>query len=124
LLSPSYPPGTRFDEPLARAAAEGRIRVEASVNGSEQVISATGFRRHFADDDLLRRLVAENGLETAGARIVLDGDSCVPAPKDETRTLALAGAPAQWAFPAADTLVGAKYAARRFLRRIEACPTR
>ena len=31
---------------------------------------------------------------------------------------------AQWAFPAADTLVGMKVAARGFRRRIESCPTR
>jgi hypothetical protein len=43
---------------------------------------------------------------------------------DATRTLAVAGAPAQWAFPAADTLAGARYAAHRFLRRIKACRTR
>ena len=34
------------------------------------------------------------------------------------------GAPAQWAFPAADTLAGAKYAGHRFLGRIAACRTR
>jgi hypothetical protein len=43
---------------------------------------------------------------------------------DARRTLALAGAPAQWAFPAADTLAGMKYAARRFLRRVERWHTR
>ena len=47
-----------------------------------------------------------------------------PALTDSTRTLSVAGAPGQWAFPAADTLAGAKYAARRFLRRIQACRTR
>ncbi len=71
-----------------------------------------------------RRLVAEHGLETAGSWIVLAPDSTVPALTDGTRTLALAGAPAQWAFPAADTLAGAKYAAHGFLRRILACRTR
>jgi cation diffusion facilitator CzcD-associated flavoprotein CzcO len=124
LLAPSYPPGNRFDEPLARAEHEHRFRVEESVNGSEQVICATGFRRGFAHDPLLRRLVEEHGVETAGHWIVLAPDSSVPALTDVTRTLALAGAPAQWAFPGADTLVGAKYAARGFLRRIESCPTR
>src|SRR5919204_2065375 len=44
LLEPSYPPGREWDEPLARSAAEGRFRVEAAVNGSEQVVCATGFR--------------------------------------------------------------------------------
>ena len=42
---------------------------------------------------------------------------------DSDRTLTLGGIPAQWAFPAADTLAGAKYAARRFLRRVRACRT-
>jgi cation diffusion facilitator CzcD-associated flavoprotein CzcO len=124
LLAPSYPPGRRFDEPLVRAAAEGRFRVEEHVNGAEQVICATGFRRGFRHDALLAGLVAEHGLETAESWIVLGPDSTVPQLTDATRTLALAGAQAQWAFPAADTLVGAKYAARGFLGRIRACRTR
>ena len=123
-LTPSYPPGRRWDEPLERARAEGRFRVEPELNGAEQVIAATGFRRGFRHDPLLARLVAEHGLETAGDWIVLAPDSTVPALSDERRTLALAGVPAQWAFPAADTLAGAKYAARRFLRRVERCPSR
>ena len=55
---------------------------------------------------------------------MLAPDATVAQLTDSTRTLAVAGAPGQWAFPAADTLAGAKYAARRFLRRIQACPTR
>jgi cation diffusion facilitator CzcD-associated flavoprotein CzcO len=124
LLAPSYPPGRRFDEPLWRAAAEGRFRVEPSLNGSEQVICATGFVRGFRADSLLSRLVAEHDLETAADWIVLDGDATVPLLTDESRTLALAGVPAQWAFPAADTLAGARYVAHTFLRRITACRTR
>jgi hypothetical protein len=123
LLAPSYPPGSAWDGPLARAAAEGRFRVEPSLNGAEQVICATGFVRGFGSDPLLRRLVADHGLETVDGWIVLDDDGSVPGLTDATRTLALAGAPAQWAFPAADTLAGARYVAHRFLRRI-ACPTR
>ena len=96
---------------------EGRFRVAAELNGADQVICATGFRRGFEHDPLLARLVAEYDLETAGRWIVLAPDSTVPALTDERRTLALAGAQAQWAFPAADTLAGMKYAARRFLRR-------
>jgi len=46
----------------------------------------------------------------------------VPALTDTMRTLSLAGVAAQWAFPAADTIAGAKYAAHGFLRRV--CPTR
>ena len=124
LLAPSYPAGRSFDEPLALAAAEGRFRVEQAVNGAEQVICATGFRRGYGHDPLLARLVEEHGLETAGGWIVTAPDSTVPALTDGTRTLALAGVPAQWSFPAADTLVGAKYAGHRFLARIRACRTR
>ena len=124
LGAPSYPAGARWDEPIEEAARAGRFRVEPSVNGSEQVICATGFRRGFRHDQLLARLVAEHDLETAGDRLVLDPDSTVPALSDDTRTLAVAGAPAQWAFPAADTLAGARYAAHHFLRRIRSCRTR
>jgi hypothetical protein len=124
LLAPSYPPGEAFDGPLARAADDGRFRVELSLNGSEQVICATGFRRGFELDPLLARLVADHALETAGEWIVLDPDATVPGLSDDGRTLALAGAPAQWAFPAADTLAGARYVAHGFLRRIRACRTR
>jgi cation diffusion facilitator CzcD-associated flavoprotein CzcO len=118
--APSYPPGRAWDEPLAR----GRFRVAAELNGAGQVICATGFRRGFEHDALLRRLAGEHELETASRWIVLAPDSTVPALTDESRTLAVAGVHAQWAFPAADTLVGAKYAARSFLRRVQRCRTR
>jgi cation diffusion facilitator CzcD-associated flavoprotein CzcO len=124
LLAASYPSGDAFDVPLASAEAEGRFRVEPSVNGSEQVICATGFRRGFAHDPLLARLVEEHGLATVEGWIVLGPDATVPALTDATRTLALAGVSAQWAFPAADTLGGARYAAHGFLRRIRSCRTR
>ena len=124
LAEPSYPPGRNWDAPLEAAAREGRFTVEPELNGAEQVICATGFRRGFEHDPLLARLVAEHGLATAERWIVLAPDSTVPALTDGTRTLSLAGAPAQWAYPAADTLAGMKYAARRFARRVETCPTR
>lgn len=124
LLAPSYPAGRQFDEPLREAAASGRFRVETAVNGSRQVICATGFLRGFHADPLLAALVDEHELATAGEWIVLDADATVPVLTDQTRTLALAGVPAQWAFPAADTLVGAKYVAHAFLRRVKACRTR
>jgi hypothetical protein len=123
LSAPSYPPGRVWDEPLACAAEEGRFRVEPSLNGSGQVICATGFLQGFRHDRLLASLVEEHGLETAEGWIVLAPDSTVTALTDTTRTLAVAGAPGQWAFPAADTLAGARYAAHRFLRRISACRT-
>jgi hypothetical protein len=125
---PSYPPGRSWDEPLEHAERAGRFHVESglngSLNGAEQVICATGFQRGYQHDLLLARLVADHELETEDDWIVLADDSTVPALTDATRTLALAGVSAQWAFPAADTLVGMKVAARGFRRRIESCPTR
>ena len=117
LLAPSYPPGREWDEPLA----SGRFAVESRVNGADQVICATGFLRGFRHDPLLARLVAVHELETASGWIALAPDSTVPALTDESRTLAIAGVAAQWAYPAADTLMGARYAAHGFLRR---CRTR
>jgi cation diffusion facilitator CzcD-associated flavoprotein CzcO len=124
LGEPSYPPGREWDEPIKRAIREGRFRVAASLDSEPQVICATGFQRGFAHDVLLRRLVDEHELETAERWIVLAPDATIEALTDETRTLSLSGAPAAWAYPAADTLVGMKYVARRFLRRVKACRTR
>ena len=124
LLAPSYPRGRAFDAPLAAAVMENRFRVAERVNGTEQVICATGFRRGFEHDPLLSRLVREQGLETVDGWIVLAPDATVSALTDETRTLSLAGVAAQWAFPAADTLTGARYVAHGLLARIRACRTR
>ena len=121
--APSYPPGRSWDAPLEAAAREGRFRVEPAVNGAEQVICATGFLRGFRHDPLLARLVAEHGLETEDRWIVLAPDATVPALTDSSRSLALAGVAGQWAYPAADTLMGMKYAARRLARRVT-CRTR
>jgi hypothetical protein len=124
LLAPSFPSGRHWDEPVALAQMEDRFRIEPSVNGTEQIVCATGFRQGFRHDPLLARLVDEHGLETVDGWIVLAPDGSVPALADGTRTLALGGVAAQWAFPAADTLAGAKYVAHGFLRRIESCRTR
>jgi cation diffusion facilitator CzcD-associated flavoprotein CzcO len=121
---PSYPPGRAWDAPVEAAAREGRFRVAPAVDGAEQVICATGFRAGFRNDPLLARLVEEHGLESEDRWIVLANDSTVPGLTDSRRTLALAGVPGQWAYPAADTLVGMKVAARRFSRRVVSCPTR
>ena len=122
--APSYPPGRFWDEPLEEARRRGRFRVGSELNGAPQIVCATGFKHGFHRDPLLARLVAEHGLETAGGWVVLTDESTVGSLTDEERTLALAGAPAQWAFPASDTLVGAKYAARRFLSKVNAWRTR
>jgi hypothetical protein len=121
---PSYPPGREWDEPVERAARAGRFRVAAELDGADQLICATGFRKGFRHDLLLARLVRDHGLAVACDWIVLAPDSTVPALTDAERTLALAGAPGQWAYPAADTLAGARYAAHGFLRRVERWRTR
>jgi hypothetical protein len=122
--TPSYPGGREWDEPVERARREGRFRVAPELNGGGQIICATGFRRGFRHDSLLAELVDAHALETADGWIVLAPDSTVPALTDDGRTLSIAGVAGQWAFPAADTLAGHKYAARRLLRRILACRTR
>ncbi|HEX6702049.1 MAG TPA: hypothetical protein VF101_15080 [Gaiellaceae bacterium] len=124
LLAPSYPPGRAWDEPIETARRNGRFTVAAEVDGAEQIVCATGFRRGFAHDPLLRRLVEEHGLETAGEWIVVSPDCTVTGLTNGERTIGLAGVPAALGFPAADTLAGAKYAARGFLRRILGCRTR
>jgi cation diffusion facilitator CzcD-associated flavoprotein CzcO len=110
LLAPSYPRASHVDVP-----------VEPHVNGADQVICATGFRRGWQHDPLLSRLVAEHELPTVNGWVALDRDATVPALTDGTRTLALSGVAAQWAYPAADTLLGARYVAHGFARR---CRTR
>ena len=55
---------------------------------------------------------------------MLDDGLDRPGLTDGARTLALAGARAQWAYPGADTLVGMKTAARPFLGRVQRCRTR
>ena len=129
LAAPSFPPGPEWDRPLVRAASEGRLTILR--RGSEeaqtwppdlQVICATGFRKGYRHDPLLADLVEAHELATHDHWILLDPDSTVPTLTDDTRTLALTGVAAQWAFPAADTIAGAKYAARAFLRRL--CHTR
>jgi hypothetical protein len=86
-----------------------------------QVISATGFLRGWQHDPLLADMVAAHDLPTHERWIVLAPDSTVPALTNGS-TLSIAGVAGQWAFPAADTIAGAKYAARAFANRV--CRTR
>jgi hypothetical protein len=141
LSAASYPAGAAWDEPIRAAVAEGRFTTsseeaqrklrggseEAQMSNGErssdfQVICATGFLKGWQADTLLSDLVERSGIATQGRWIVLAPDSTVPGLTDGTRTLGLAGVAGQWAFPAADTIAGAKYAARGFMRRV--CPTR
>jgi hypothetical protein len=110
---PSYPPGREWDV---------EVPVVAEPPPGFQVIAATGFLKGWRKDMLLADLVEAHGLETHDRFLALAPDSTVPALSDERRTLSVAGVAGQWAFPAADTIAGAKYAARAFTRR--ACRTR
>ena len=102
----------------ARSAPERRFRVAAELNGAEQIICATGFKRGFRHDPLLARLVDEHELETHGRWIVLAPDCTVPALTDDERTLVVAGVAAPVGVSRRPTRSsGAKYAARGFLRR-------
>jgi len=121
LTQPSYPPGKAWDTPLEAAAREGRF-VVGTPDANMQVIAATGFERGFAHDPLLADLVEAHDVPTYDRWLVLAPDSTVAALTDDHRTLSVAGAAGQWAFPAADTIAGAKYATRAFLRRV--CRTR
>ena len=112
--APSYPPGAEWDVPVTV--------VREVPDDAEQVVCATGFLRGFEHDPLLRRVAREQELDVAGRWLVLDDDATIPKLTGATRTVAVSGVHAQWAFPAADTLMGAKYAARRFLRHV--CRTR
>jgi len=122
LAAPSYPPGSAWDEPIAAAQREGRFRVEHAPNGAAQIICATGFNRGWMHDPLLAHLVADHDLATHDRWLVLDADATVPTLTGSGRTLAVSGVAAQWAYPAGDTIAGAKYVARAFLRRL--CRTR
>jgi hypothetical protein len=122
VTQPSYPPGRAWDAPLEAGARDGRFAVQTEAAPGMQVIAATGFERGFDHDPLLADLVEAHDVPTYDRWLILDPDSTVAALTDERRTLSVAGAAAQWAFPAADTIAGAKYAARAFLRRV--CRTR
>jgi hypothetical protein len=109
--TPSYPEELQVDVDVAAGVPDD----------AETVVCATGFLRGYRHDPLLASLVDEHRLDTADRWLVLDDDATVPALTDATRTLAVSGVHAQWAFPAADTLAGMRWVAHRFLRR---CRTR
>ena len=65
LSTPSYPPGAAWDEPIAAAVADGRFSVAERAADGAQVICATGFRKGWREDPLLRDLVETNDLDDA-----------------------------------------------------------
>ena len=118
-------PGRRVGRAARRAAAEGRFRRRRSLNGSEQVICATGFLHGFA----ARSAACAASSASTSSRRSRAGSSSRRT--DRSRRSATRPArsrspasPAQWAFPAADTLAGAQYVAQRFPEEDQACRTR
>jgi hypothetical protein len=107
LSTPSYPPGREWD---------AQVHVTQNVpDDADQVVCATGFVHGAEHEPLLASLPRQDEW------LELAPDATVPSLTDKTRTLAVSGVHAQWAFPAADTLAGMRYAAHRFVRR---CRTR
>ena len=107
LSAPSYPPGSEWDV---------SVHVTQHVpDDADQIVCATGFVRGAAHEPLLASLPQHDEW------VELAPDATVPSLTDETRTLAVSGVHAQWAFPAADTLAGMRYVAHRFVKR---CRTR
>jgi hypothetical protein len=72
LSAPSYPAGREWDEPLEQAGLEGRFRVEASLNGSAQVICADRVPARLAQRSVAgatcRRSRSRNGRRLGRAR--------------------------------------------------------
>jgi hypothetical protein len=62
--------------------------------------------------------VADYGLATYGHHLILDDNCAVPALSCDASVLAISGPPARWAYPAADSIAGMKYASRRFAEHV------
>ena len=115
---PRTRPGASWDEPLERAAREGRFRVAAEVDGADQVICATGFRRGFRARPAAR---ARSSTSTGWRR--RSAGSCSrrtrPCPRSPTRRARspLAGVHAPVGVP------GRRHARRGEVRRAPLPPT-
>jgi hypothetical protein len=85
------------------------------------VVAATGFISDWDRYGVLERLVGEYGLATRAGYLVLVDDCSVPDLSRPDSVLMLSGPTARWAYPAADSFAGMKYAARRFSARVLRC---
>jgi hypothetical protein len=96
-----------------------RIKSESGerVVRADRMIGATGFMPGWQAHEILRRMVEAGALEVDASIPILDDDCSIPALTNAGRTVAIAGSLAGWAFPAADSFAGMKYAARRFALR-------
>ncbi|MGH2444109.1 MAG: hypothetical protein ACRDFX_13215, partial [Chloroflexota bacterium] len=80
----------------------------------DMVIAATGFESGCQNHAILRDLIRQYQLQSHDDTLVVNNDCSVPGISDERASLFISGPEARWAFPAADSFGGLKYAARRF----------
>ena len=112
LLAPSYPPGRDWDAPLVRPSASDVPRRAATSTAPTQVICATGFRtaagtiRCLRDSSTTHELETHDRLDRARTRLDRSGAHRRRAHAVARRRRRPVGV------PAADTIAGAKYAAR------------
>ena len=123
LSAPSFPPGPAWDEPLvagrARRPLPRRARPERRRAGDLRDGLPPRLPRGSAPRAARRRPRSRDGRPLDRPRERLDRPVAHRRHAARSRSPA---SPRQWAFPAADTIAGAKYAARAYLRRI--CRTR
>ncbi|MGI8824170.1 MAG: hypothetical protein ACR2JC_00725 [Chloroflexota bacterium] len=138
----SFPPDPKWKKPIHQARAEGQLhlrvgtvvrlertpqnRVAALVRDgvtsredtlvADMVVAATGFLSAWHDYDILDRLVKEYHLDTYASYLALGDDCAVPGISRLDSVLMVSGPASRWAYPAADSFAGMKYAARRFGR--------
>lgn len=108
---------------IRRAGAGAAVVIHDPEHGgmetlqADMVIAATGFASGWRKYDVLRALVSEYGLQTQDSHLMLADDCSVPGLSTDRSVLSVTGPAARWAFPAADSFAGMKYAARRFTRQ-------
>jgi hypothetical protein len=103
--------------PLEDGRAElglGTASGPETIVTADMVIAATGFVPGWQGHDLLGNLVREHEVRTHHGHLILADDCSVPDLSLPGSVLSVAGPAAAWAFPAADSFAGMKYAARRF----------
>jgi hypothetical protein len=137
----SYPRRASWTRDLSAARRAGRFtdavgeveslqteadRIVVQIRGADgvrtetvdRVIAATGFRTSWVEHPLMRDLVASGGMEVDESIPVLADDCSIPGLTGEGFSVGVSGPLARWAFPAADSFAGMKYAGRRFSERV------
>lgn len=138
----SYPWRLGWEQQLWRARRQGRLRECAGElravrahegrlaldwmreNGETQtliadrLVVATGFISEACAHPLVARLVADYALPLIASHLPVADDMTLPPLSRPDSVLAVSGALARWAYPAADSFAGMKVAARAFARQV------